>query len=280
MLIDEDNLLIRRSNGFRVFLRIGDLVACLLREIVEAGLVLIGTGNLFQAAAGKILKAGVYHLLANLIIIIPAGLMGIERGGGGMVEVDGADDADLPILLLMELLGNGLIGDGTGGIHIDHTGVGLVSGSNGGRRGGGVRCEAACVIGNGGACDGEVHKVQCLRAVQHRAATLIIAVAGQCLFIVSIGQCAEVVGCGLELRIAHAVADEQEYILWCLCSFFLTGLIYLTGRRLRHCLTGTGRVRRSAFGRCAGACGGRQQQYCTQHTTNQFLTFHCVTPFI
>ena len=143
MLVDQDDLFIRRGDSLGVGLRIGDLVARLFRQIIETGLVLVGAGDLLEAAAGKVFKARVYKLLTDLIVIVSAGLMGVERGRGRMVEVDGADDADLPVLLAMELFRNRLIRCGAGDVHVDHAGVGLVAGGDGGRRGGGVRGEAA-----------------------------------------------------------------------------------------------------------------------------------------
>ena len=143
MLVDQDDLFIRRGDSLGVGLRIGDLVARLFRQIIETGLVLVGAGDLLEAAAGKVFKAGRYKLLADLVVIVSAGLMGVERGRGRMVEVDGADDADLPVLLAMELFRNRLIRCGAGDVHVDHAGVGLVAGGDGGRRGGGVRGEAA-----------------------------------------------------------------------------------------------------------------------------------------
>ena len=130
-----------------------------------------------------------------------------------MVQVDGGDDADLPALLGMELFGDGLVGDGAGLVGVDHAGVGLVAGGDGGGGGGGVRGEAAGVIGDGGACHGKVHEVQRHGSVQ--LGTLTVLDAGLSLHVVGVSHGAQIVGSGLELGIAHAVADEQEHILGC-----------------------------------------------------------------
>ena len=178
-----------------------------------------------------------------------------------MVEVDGADDADLPVLLAVKLFGDRLIGGGAGGVHVDHAGVGLVARGDGGRRGGGVRGKAARIVGNGGACHVKVHEVQRLGAVQHRARAVFIAVAGQGLHIVLVGERAEVVGRRLKLRVAHAVADEQEYVLG---EFFR-----LRGQLAGVCISGI-------LDRYGGAGGGGQQQGRAERTAGDFLDVHLV----
>ena len=64
--------------------------------------------------------------------------MGVEGRRGGVVEVDAGDNADLPAELLVQLLGDGLIGHGAGLVNVDGAGVGLVAGGDGGGGGGGV----------------------------------------------------------------------------------------------------------------------------------------------
>ncbi len=128
-----------------------------------------------------------------------------------MVQVDGGDDADLPALLVLELLGNGLILDGAGLIHVDGAGVGLVAGGDGGGGGGGVGGEGVGVIGDGGAGSLKVHEVEVLGAVEDGA--LVVVQTGLGLPVVLVLQGAQVVGGGLDLGVAHAVADEQEDVL-------------------------------------------------------------------
>ena len=178
---------------------------------VEILLVTLGAGGLEEGAAGEVVEAGVDELQADLIVVVAAGLVGIEGGGRGVVEVHRGDHADFPALLGFELLGNGLIGGGAGLIHVDGAGISLVAGGDGSGRGRRVGAEAVGVIGHGGAGHGEVHKVEVLRAIENGA--LVIVQAGFSLPVIGIAQGAQVVAGRLDLGIAHAVADEQEDIL-------------------------------------------------------------------
>ena len=85
MLVDEDDLFIRCGDGLGIGLRISDLVARVRGEIVEAGLVLLRAGDFLESTAGEVLKAGVHQLFANLVVVVAACLMGVERGGRCMV---------------------------------------------------------------------------------------------------------------------------------------------------------------------------------------------------
>ena len=213
VFIDQDDLFVSGGNGFGIGLGEGHLVAGGLRQVIQAGLVLVVAGDLLQTAASEVLEAGGNQLLADFVVIVPAGLMGVEGGGGGVVQVDGADDTHLPVLLAVELLRDGLVGFRAALIHVDHAGVGLLAGGNGGGGGGGVRGEGAGVEGHGGAGNLEVHEVQRHRAVQHSALPGVILGAGQSLLVVLISQRTQIVGCRLELGIAHAITNEQKYIL-------------------------------------------------------------------
>ena len=164
-----------------------------------------------KAAAGKVVKVGGDQLLANLIVVVAAGLVGVESRGSGVVEVDGRDDADFPVLLVLELLGNGLIGSGAGLVHVDGAGIGLVSGGDGRGGGGGVGAEAVGVVSNSGAYRLKIHKVEVLRAIQLGA--LVVVQAGLGLPVVLVLQSTQIVRSGLDLGIAHTVADEQELSL-------------------------------------------------------------------
>ncbi len=118
----------------------------------------------------------------------------------------------------MKLFGNGLIGLGARLVHINHAGIGLVTGGNGGRGGSGVGCEAAGVIGDSGTGHIEVHEVQGLGAVEHGTLAVSLGDAGLGLHIIGIGHGAQIVGSSLELGIAHTVTDEQKHILGVLCG--------------------------------------------------------------
>ena len=130
-----------------------------------------------------------------------------------MVQVDGGNNANLVALLAVELFGNGFKLLCAGDIHVNHAGVGLASGGNGGSGGSGVRRKAASVVGNGGTGHREIHEVQRLGAIQHGTIAGIILDAGQRLLLIVVCQRSQIIGSGLELGIAHAVADEQEHIL-------------------------------------------------------------------
>ena len=187
------------------------VVAGLLGQVVQVLLVALGAVGIQQAAAGEVLKAGVHQLQADVVVVVAAGLVGVEGGGSGVVQVDGGDHADGVALLAVQLLGDGLILHGAGLVHVDGAGVGLVAGGQGGGGGGGVGGEGVGVIGDGGADTLEVHEVQVLGAVQDGAA--VVVQAGLGLPVVLVGQGAQIVGRGLDLGIAHAVADKQEHIL-------------------------------------------------------------------
>ena len=200
MLVNNEDLAVGGGDGLGLRLGHDHLVAGVGSQVVEAGLVLVGAGGLQQAAAGKILEIGAHQLLADLVVVGALGLMGVKGGGGGVVQVDGGDDANLPAELRVELFGDGLIGHGGGLIHIDGAGIGLVAGGEGGGGGGGVGAEGTGVVGDGRTGHGEIHEGKGHVAVQN------VVTAG-------VGQSAQIVGGGLELRVAHAVADEQKDIL-------------------------------------------------------------------
>ena len=208
VLVDDDGFLCIGADGVGLGVGLGHGVAGLLGQLIQVGLVSAAAGGLEQSAAGKVVEARLDQLQADLIVAAAAGLMGIEGGRGGVVQVDGGDDADLPALLGFQLLGNGLILDGAGLIHIDRARVGLVAGGDGGGGGSGVGGEGVGVIGDGGAGSLKVHKVEVLGAVEDGA--LVVIQAGLGLPVVSVLQGTQVVGGGLDLGVAHAVPDEQE----------------------------------------------------------------------
>ena len=125
-----------------------------------------------------------------------------------MVQVDGADDANLPTLLVVELFCNGLIGSCTTFIHIDHSGVGFFAGSNGSCGRSGVGSKRAGVVGHSRTGNRKVHKAQIHRTVQYSTFTSVILGAGQSLFVIVVSDSTQIIGSGLELRIAHTIADE------------------------------------------------------------------------
>ena len=186
------------------------MIARLFRQGVQIGLISLGAGGLEQAAAGEVLKAGVDELQADVVVVITAGLVGIEGGRGGMVEVDGGNDAHRIALLGVELFGNGFVGNGAGFVHVDGAGVGLVAGGDGGGGGGGVGGKGVGVISHGGAGGLKVHEVEVLGTVQDGSA--VVVQAGLGLPIVGVVQRTQEIGCGLDLGIAHAVANEEKHV--------------------------------------------------------------------
>ena len=164
------------------------------------GHVVVGhsaAAGVLEVAAGKVLKAAVGQLLADLVVVLAAGLMGVEGGGGGVVDVDGGQDADLVALLLVQLFRDGLEGDVAGpGGHVDDAGLGLFTGSDGGGGGSRVGAERSGVVGGDAAGEGELHEAQL--SGDHSAVVFHRAL---------------IEGSGLDLGQAHAVADEQEDVL-------------------------------------------------------------------
>ena len=173
-----------------------DVVAGLCGNFVVVGAGAVAV-HLLELAAGKVLEAGIGQLDADLVVVLAGALVGVECGWGGMVDVDGGHDADLVVLLPVQLLGDGLIGHIAGpGAHVDDAALGLVTGGDGGRRGGGVRAEGGAVVGGHAADFGEGREAQ----LPLGDGTVVLGGA----FIKT---------CGLDLGGAHAVADEQENIL-------------------------------------------------------------------
>ena len=72
--------------------------------------------------------------------------MRIECSRSGVIDVYRADHANFPDLLCMKLLCNGLVFNCTALVHIDHTGIGLLAGSNGSCCRGRIRGKAAGII--------------------------------------------------------------------------------------------------------------------------------------
>ena len=209
VLVDEDDG--AAGDLLSLGLRGDHVIARFLSQVVQALLVFVGTGGLEQTAAGKILEAGVDQFQTDLIVAAAALLVGVEGGGGGVVEVDGGDHADLPAQLILQLFADGLIGYGAGLVHVDGTGIGLVAGGDGGGGGGGVGSKAVGIKGHRGTGGLKIHKIQIGRTVQLGAH--VVVQAGLSVQVVLVGQGAQVIGGGLDLGIAHAVADEQEHVL-------------------------------------------------------------------
>ena len=171
---------------------------------------------LLELAACEVLEAAVCQLNADLIVVLAAGLVCVESGGGGVVDVDSGDDAHLVALLAVELLGDGLEGHIPGpGLHIDDAALGLFAGSDGGSSRSGVGAEGSAVISSDAAHHGELHEAQ---------------VSGDHSAVVLGG--AQVEGGGLDLGQAHTVADEEEDVLGLLGpeqEVLITGLLRLGG---------------------------------------------------
>ena len=203
--------------------------------VVGAGAVAV---HLLELAAGKVFKAGVCQLHADLIVVLAGLLVCIEGSRGGVVNIHRGNNANLVALLLMELLRNGLIGHIAGpGAHIDDTALGLFAGGDGGGGGSGVRAEGGAVVGGHAAHLRELGKAQlCLGD-----GTVV-------------GDSALIEPGRLDLGSAHAVADEQEDVLGFLeqaqQAVFLVGC----GIRIRLCcVCGNGCSSHHADGRSSCA---------------------------
>ena len=202
--------------------------------VVGAGTVAV---HLLELAAGKVLKAGICQLHADLVVVLAGFLVGIEGSGGGVVDVHGGDDAHLIALLGVQLFGDGLVGHIAGPrAHIDDTALGLVAGGDGGGGGSGVRAEGGAVIGGHAAHLREAGKTQV--SLGHSA----IVVHG-----------ALVEACGLDLGSANAVANEQENVLGLFEHVQQTVLFVCCGRSIRlGGVSGYGGSRQHAHCRCNG----------------------------
>ena len=204
--------------------------------------VVIGAGAiavyLLELAAGKVLKAGVCQLHADLVVVLAGLLVGIEGSGGGVVDVHGGDDTHLIALLGVQLFGDGLVGHIAGPrAHIDDAALGLVAGGDGGGSGSGIRAEGGAVVGGHAAHLREAGKTQV--SLGHSA----VVVHG-----------ALVKACGLDLGSAHAVADEQENVLGLFEHVQQTVLFVCCGRSIR-------------LGGVSGYGGSRQHAHCRCHGT-------------
>ena len=184
------------GQGGSACLRGDHIVACLSSHLVVVGAGAVAV-HLLELAAGKVFKAGVCQLHADLVVVLAGLLMSVEGGGSGVVDVDRGDDAHLVALLGVQLFGNGLIGHIAGpGAHVDDAALGLVAGSNGGCGGSGVRAEGGAVVGGHAAHGGKAGEAQV--GLGHSA----VVVHGA---LVEAGR--------LDLGGAHAVTDEQEDVL-------------------------------------------------------------------
>ena len=179
--------------------------------------------------------------------------MCIEGSGGGVVDVDGGDDAHLVVLLGMELLGDGLIGHIAGpGTHIDDAALGLVAGGDGSGSGSGVGAERSAVVGGHTAHLGELGEAQLAlddsAVVLHR--TLIESG-------------------GLDLGRTHAVADEEENILGFSAEHAQQSVLFLC------CVGGIGGSGVGSGRRCGqhtgGGCKGTGLQ---KAAAGHFILFH------
>ena len=253
LLADDDGGTGAGGQGFGLGLGLDDGVPGVGGQFIQVVLVLLSAGGLQQRAARKVVKAAFDQLQADVIVVVAADLVAVERRRGGVVEVDAGDDADLVAELVLEFFGDGLIGRGAGLVHVDGAAVGLVAGGDGGGGGGRVGAEAGAVVGLGAAGDGEIDEAQSVLMLQDRA---VAAHAG------AVFQRRQIVVGALDLGVAHAVANEQEDVLGRAGSGFFGGDLLGGGgggRAFRRGVAGFG-----AFGRGAGGVGrsaaGRQAQ--------------------
>ena len=129
-----------------------------------------------------------------------------------MVQVYRGDYAYLEALLFVELFGYRFKALASVGADIYHARIGLFARCYRGGRRGRVGGKGTGVIGDSRACYREAHEGKILGAVQHGILPFFVIHAGQGLFIILVGQSAQIIGGRLELRIAHSVPYEKEHI--------------------------------------------------------------------
>ena len=224
--------------------------------------MVIGAGavplHLLELAAGKVLKAGVGQFHADLVVVLPGLLVGVEGSRGGVVDVHGGHHAHLVALLGVQLLGNGLIGHIAGpGAHVDDTALGLVAGGNGSGRGSGVRAEGGAVVGGHAAHLRELGKAQlCLGD-----GTVV-------------GDSALIEPGRLDLGRAHAIADEQEDVLGLFLEQAKAVLLVSCGGSSR-----SGSV--CSHGGSSHQTGGRcHSTHFQEVAARHFMFFHTIIPLL
>ena len=249
---DDEGLACTGLEGDGVCLTGDDVVAVLGGDLVVVGAGAVAV-HLLELAACEILEAGDGQLLADGVVVLTGLLVGIEGGGGGVVDVDRGDDAHLVVLLGVELLGDGLIGHIAGPrTHIDDAALGLVAGGDGSGSGSGVGAERSAVVGGHTAHLGELGEAQLAlddsAVVLHR--TLIESG-------------------GLDLGRTHAVADEEENILGFAAEHTQQSVLFLC------CVGGIGGSGVGSSRRCGqhtgGGCKGTGLQ---KAAAGHFIFFH------
>ena len=229
-----------------------DVVAVLGGDLVVVGAGAVAV-HLLELAAGKVLEAGDGQLLADVVVVLAGLLMCIEGSGGGVVDVDGGDDAHLVVLLGMELLGDGLIGHIAGpGTHIDDAALGLVAGGDGSGSGSGIGAERSAVVGGHAAHLGELSEAQL--ALDDSAVILYRT-------LIESG--------GLDLGRTHAVADEEENILGFSAEHAQQSVLFLC------CVGGIGGSSVGGSRRCGQHTGGgRNGTDLQKAAAGHFILFH------
>ena len=172
------------------------LVAGIARRLVQIDAVIAGARGVEQAATGEVVEPARNKLLANLAIVLARLLMGVEGRRRRVVQIHAGEHAYLVAELALQFLGDGLEALGSVRRHVDDPAGRLAPRGNGGGRGGGIRAERGAIVGVLGTDDREVHEAHALDG----------------RFFPSLLGTVEV-GRRLNLRVAHAVADEEEHVL-------------------------------------------------------------------
>ena len=251
-LRDDEGLACTGFEGGSVCLTGDDVVAVLGSDLVVVGAGAVAV-HLLELTACEVFEAGVGQLFADGVVVLAGLLVCVEGSRGGVVDVDGGDDAHLVVLLGMELLGDGLIGHIAGPwTHIDDAALGLMAGGDGGSSGSGVGAEGGAVIGGHAAHLGKLGEAQLAfsdgAVVLHRA----LVEAGR-----------------LDLGRAHAVADEEEDIFGLAAEDAQQAVLLLC------CLVHVGCSGMGGCGSSSQHTGGRRKSTSLQKAAaGHFILFH------
>ena len=172
--------------------------ATLLAALASRLLGRIRTGGLQIAAARQVVQGRAGDALhSDVVVVVAAGLLGVVGRRGGMVQGHAGDDADL-VARLLGIFGDELKGRGEGHVVIDDAGKRLFAGGHRSRGGSRIRTEGGRIVGGNQAQRLKAREAQIRRNRE---------------FTLRIFDRAEVILRRSHLRVAHAVADEHEYVL-------------------------------------------------------------------
>ena len=192
---------------FRDLVAVGHDVAFFLGDLVE---VVVAAAVALQAAAAEIFEPGVHEVDADVVVVVAADVVRVERGRGGVVDGDAGEDADGAAVLLRDFRDGFELALALG-VHADAAVVGLLAAGDGRAAGGGVGDVVGERAGLGVALLGQ-------------------GVDGEAL---AHGGLAELLR-QHALRQRHAVADEEEDVLGGFQVLILVGVVLSSDLRRRQ----------------------------------------------